>query len=108
MAKSTARHERETAAIAGKLYGVNRDYVRMSKVCERELSPEQLQAIRDGHVNLKAAYNWLRGETRVGVHVLVQPELREAINTEAARRGITRQALLEYYLTQIFGEGVTE
>lgn len=81
----------------------------MLKACRRDMSPEQFEIakaeIAAGKITIPQVYNWLRGETRVGVHILVEPELRDAINAEATRRGITRQALLEVLLTQIFGEG---
>jgi hypothetical protein len=103
MAKSTERHQRETMARAASMAGASRENTRKAGTIQRTFIDGR-DAIMSGEHSVNALYKLARGDDRVGVHLLVDVWLRDAINSAAKANGMSRQDYLTALLTQIFGE----
>lgn len=103
MAKTTERHKRETAAIAGAVNDVSREAVRQASVLSL-YAPEVAQEVRAGSKSLWREYRALRGDPRVGLFVMVMPEVRDLIRAAAERYKLTMADIVTFAVTQIFGE----
>ena len=125
MSASTNRHSRESAAMAGAVYGVSRETVRKSKrlkeLAEQTESPDLAEAatllrarVASGSWSLERAYQYLFGDDRIPLYLKVSPILDERLREVAAQAGCSRQqavrallyvALMQDCPTQIFGDG---
>jgi hypothetical protein len=105
MTTARERHARETASIAGLAAGgVSRESVRKTQRALEKFGEPCKAAMLAGEVSANKAYRWSKGDRRVGLHVMVSPELRFSLRVEAARRGVTVAEIVNAALTQIFGE----
>jgi hypothetical protein len=98
------RHERETSAKIGKMFGVSRESMRKAGIAKRTFIDAQ-ELIEKGEASVDELYKLAKGDNRVGLHVKIAPILRERLKAEAKAHDMTMSELVEAILTQIFGEG---
>ena len=103
MSESTERHARETNAKIGKQLNISREMIRKS-VIVAAVYPERTKDIIQGNARMHPLYKQAIGDHRVGLFVNVQPATRELLRTAAEREGATMSQLVEWMITQIFGE----
>lgn len=86
---------------AAKLDNISVEMVRKADIVCRTI-PGAREQLLSGERTLEELWKLVTGDTSVGIHIKVQPELRDAINDAARDVGITRNELLNMVLRQIF------
>jgi hypothetical protein len=88
MAKSTERHSRERLAVIAKSLAISAEQVRKAGIIRRTFS-DGPEALTSGKYRVNKLFKMAKGDSRVGLHVLIEPEIRDAIKASAQIRGIT-------------------
>jgi hypothetical protein len=101
MAKSKDRHKKESLAIIASQLAVSAETARKCRVVNRTFSDGE-ELLMSGRYRVDKLYKLAKGDKRVGLHILINPELREAIKMQARENGISVTELINNILTKIF------
>ena len=101
MAKSTERHKRESRSKISELMNVSAETTRKAGVISRFFT-DGSEAMASGEHKVNSLYKLAKGDSRVGLHILIEPELRERLKAQAKAQGVTVQELVSETLTKIF------
>ena len=101
MSKSTERHKRESRSKIAELMNVSAETVRKAGTVSSFFA-DGSEAMASGQYKVNSLYKLAKGDTRVGLHILIDPELRTKLKAQAKAQGITVQELINETLTKIF------
>ena len=101
MSKSTERHKRESRSKIAELMNVSAETVRKAGTVSSFFA-DGSEAMASGKYKVNSLYKLAKGDTRVGLHILIEPELRAKLKAQAKAEGVTVQELASEALTKIF------
>ena len=101
MAKSTERHKRERLAKLGDKFSISAEQIRRAGIAKANFSDAE-ELMQSGEMSVNRLYKLAKGDRRVGLHIMIPPELRERIKQSAKDNGATVNELLTEVLTKIF------
>jgi hypothetical protein len=88
MSKSTDRHKREKLSKIADSVNLSAESVRRGSIVMQVL-PDGEQLMASGEHSINKLYKLASGDARVGIHIQVQPELRELLKIFARARHMT-------------------
>ncbi len=91
--RTRQRHNSESAAMAGGMYGVSRESVRKAKKLTK-IAPELAVKVRNGVMTLEAAYREATDDRRVALYLKLDPSTDERLREVADTAGKTRAQLV--------------
>jgi hypothetical protein len=96
-----------TDAMLAEAYDVSVEYIRMARIVNKR-RPDLAESVVTGDVSLPKAYALAVEDSRVGLYVKVEPEVKEAVKQVAELLGQTLadfvSTAIRLRITQIFGE----
>lgn len=81
--------------------GISREYIRKAGILKRNV-PGAAERLASGEATIEELWREYTHDYRVGVHIKMPAELRDAINAGAADAGWTRNDLLVAILRDVF------
>ena len=97
--RTRQRHNRESAAMEGGMYGTSRESVRKAKKLKK-IAPELAVKVRNGAMSLEAAYREATDDRRVALYLKLDPVTDDRLRQVADITGKSRAQLVTLLIEQ--------